>query len=182
MANPLPEEKELYGLIQSQGLSIDKVAWDFFYHRVNDSLVAIILICQRWLEHREAMPVEEAERIVVWIKDIKNIISAVTSPSKESLSFPQFQGMNPISPIIQELITHQFGNDIYDMELILQNAIDPIDPGPIIADVYQALVSNRPYRKAYSKEKAVTIIRKASGTHFDPAIVNAFSMVLQREQ
>lgn len=50
-----------------------------------------------------------------------------------------------------------------------------------IADVYQALVSNRPYRKAYSKEKAVTIIRKASGTHFDPDIVKAFLTVLQHE-
>jgi HD-GYP domain-containing protein (c-di-GMP phosphodiesterase class II) len=51
-----------------------------------------------------------------------------------------------------------------------------------IADVYQALVSNRHYRKAYSKEKAVTIIRKASGTQFDPDIVKAFLTILQRER
>jgi len=48
-----------------------------------------------------------------------------------------------------------------------------------IADVYQALVSNRPYRKAYSKEKALIMIKKASGTQFDPDIVNLFVKVLQ---
>ncbi|MBU1087299.1 MAG: PAS domain S-box protein [Candidatus Omnitrophica bacterium] len=50
-----------------------------------------------------------------------------------------------------------------------------------IADVYQALVSNRPYRKAYSKENAVKIIRKAAGTQFDPDIVKACLMVLKNE-
>lgn len=42
-----------------------------------------------------------------------------------------------------------------------------------IADVYQALISDRPYRKAYTKREALDIIKKASGTQFDPAIVRA---------
>jgi len=51
-----------------------------------------------------------------------------------------------------------------------------------VADVYQALVSNRPYHKAYTREKAVAIIKKASGTQFDPDIVKAFLVVLKREE
>jgi len=43
-----------------------------------------------------------------------------------------------------------------------------------IADVYDALVSDRPYKKAFSHEQAVDIITNDSGTHFDPKIVNAF--------
>jgi putative two-component system response regulator len=43
-----------------------------------------------------------------------------------------------------------------------------------IADVYDALVSDRPYRKAFSHEKATEIIFKNSGTHFDPKIVDVF--------
>jgi HD-GYP domain-containing protein (c-di-GMP phosphodiesterase class II) len=50
-----------------------------------------------------------------------------------------------------------------------------------IADVYQALTSDRPYRKAYSKEKALGIIKKGSGTQFDPDIVNSFCEVLQED-
>lgn len=43
-----------------------------------------------------------------------------------------------------------------------------------VADVYDALVSARPYKKPLSYEQAVEIIRKDSGTHFDPKIVEAF--------
>jgi PAS domain S-box-containing protein/putative nucleotidyltransferase with HDIG domain len=43
-----------------------------------------------------------------------------------------------------------------------------------IADVYDALTSDRPYRKAWSKEKAVEYILSQSGMHFQPEIVEAF--------
>ena len=50
-----------------------------------------------------------------------------------------------------------------------------------IADVYQALISNRPYRRAFSKSKAVKIIEEASGTQFDPRIVNILLSILKKE-
>jgi len=43
-----------------------------------------------------------------------------------------------------------------------------------VADVYDALVSERPYKKPFTHEQAVEIIKKDSGTHFDPEIVKAF--------
>jgi len=44
-----------------------------------------------------------------------------------------------------------------------------------LADVYEALISDRPYRKAYSKEEALDIIKKEGrGTQFDPEIVDIF--------
>ena len=48
-----------------------------------------------------------------------------------------------------------------------------------IADVYDALVSKRPYKKAFTHEQAVDIIMKDSGTHFDPQIVEAFLNVAE---
>ena len=48
-----------------------------------------------------------------------------------------------------------------------------------IADVYQALVSDRPYRRAYPKRKAMEMIKENSGTQFDPDIVDVFINVLQ---
>lgn len=50
-----------------------------------------------------------------------------------------------------------------------------------IADVYQALISNRPYRKAFSKQKAIEIIQEGSGTQFDPRIVDIFVKYLKKE-
>ena len=46
-----------------------------------------------------------------------------------------------------------------------------------IADVYDALVSERPYKKPLTHKDAVEIIKKDSGTHFDPKLVEAFLSV-----
>jgi len=43
-----------------------------------------------------------------------------------------------------------------------------------IADVYDALVSERPYKGAFTHEKAVEIIAAGKGTHFDPNLVEVF--------
>jgi HD-GYP domain-containing protein (c-di-GMP phosphodiesterase class II) len=51
-----------------------------------------------------------------------------------------------------------------------------------IADVYQALISDRPYRKAYSKAEAIRIIKEGSGTQFDPGVVSALLKILQKER
>ncbi|GHV45099.1 two-component system response regulator [Spirochaetia bacterium] len=43
-----------------------------------------------------------------------------------------------------------------------------------IADVYDALVSERPYKSAYTHEEAVRIILEGKGSHFDPVLVEMF--------
>lgn len=43
-----------------------------------------------------------------------------------------------------------------------------------VADVFDALVSKRCYKKEMSLEKAYGIIREEKGTHFDPVVVDAF--------
>ncbi|MEL0166619.1 MAG: HD domain-containing phosphohydrolase [Pseudomonadaceae bacterium] len=43
-----------------------------------------------------------------------------------------------------------------------------------IADVFDALTSVRPYKKAWSVEDAVALIREQSGKHFDPDLVDCF--------
>jgi len=46
-----------------------------------------------------------------------------------------------------------------------------------IVDVYDALVSERPYKKAFSHEQAISIITDESGKHFDPVVVEVFTGV-----
>lgn len=43
-----------------------------------------------------------------------------------------------------------------------------------VADVFDALVSKRVYKEAVAEEEAYDILRKDSGSHFDPAIVDIF--------
>ena len=43
-----------------------------------------------------------------------------------------------------------------------------------IADVFDALTSERPYKKAWPVEEAVQLLREQSGRHFDPELVELF--------
>ncbi len=43
-----------------------------------------------------------------------------------------------------------------------------------IVDVYDALTHERPYKKAFSHERAIEIITEGRGTHFDPLLVDLF--------
>ncbi|MDR3331270.1 MAG: response regulator [Synergistaceae bacterium] len=43
-----------------------------------------------------------------------------------------------------------------------------------VADVYDALVSERPYKKAFTHDQAVQIIKNERGNHFDPIVADAF--------
>ena len=43
-----------------------------------------------------------------------------------------------------------------------------------VADVFDALVAERVYKKSFTYEKAMQIITEGSGTHFDPEVVSAF--------
>ena len=43
-----------------------------------------------------------------------------------------------------------------------------------IADVYDALISVRPYKEAFSHEKASKIIEEGAGSHFDPVLVDVY--------
>jgi HD-GYP domain-containing protein (c-di-GMP phosphodiesterase class II) len=46
-----------------------------------------------------------------------------------------------------------------------------------VIDVWDALCSDRPYRPAWTKEKAQEYIDSNQGTHFDPEVVNVFSNI-----
>ncbi len=51
-----------------------------------------------------------------------------------------------------------------------------------VIDTFDAITTNRPYRKALSKEIALQEIKKCSGTQFDPKIVNFFLEIISEEK
>jgi HD-GYP domain-containing protein (c-di-GMP phosphodiesterase class II) len=52
-----------------------------------------------------------------------------------------------------------------------------------VVDVWDALTSERPYRKAWDRTDALGYIREQRGKHFDPDVVDAFlELVAEEEQ
>ena len=51
-----------------------------------------------------------------------------------------------------------------------------------VADVYDALSSERPYRAAMDPDEALQIIKDHSGSHFDPVVVDAFFAFIEQDR
>lgn len=51
-----------------------------------------------------------------------------------------------------------------------------------VVDVFDALTSDRPYRKAWTRQKALDYIRKEAGRHFDPRVVEVFMRVVAEHE
>lgn len=51
-----------------------------------------------------------------------------------------------------------------------------------VADVFDALCSERPYKDAMSRQDAIAEIQRSAGTHFDPKVVQAFIALQSAEE
>lgn len=90
-----------------------------------------------------------------------------TNPEQNDISFREIAA--------EIAMTHHEKWDGSGYPLGLEGEDIPL-PGRItaIADVYDALRSPRPYKEAYSAEKAYDIMLENEGTHFDPALIKLF--------
>ncbi len=85
----------------------------------------------------------------------------------------------PLNRIIPIILSHHERHDGTGYFGASSDAI-PIESRVIaVADVYDALTSDRPYRKALTPFDAKDMIVKGSGTEFDPVIVDAFLKAFQ---
>lgn len=50
-----------------------------------------------------------------------------------------------------------------------------------VVDAYDAITSDRPYRRAHSKKYAIRILREKAGTQFDPKVVKIFLGIIAGE-
>jgi HD-GYP domain-containing protein (c-di-GMP phosphodiesterase class II) len=48
------------------------------------------------------------------------------------------------------------------------------------ADAYDAMTSNRPYRKAMTHEEAIKELQRCSGNYFDPKVVEVFANTIKK--
>jgi len=81
--------------------------------------------------------------------------------------------LNDIIPIIRHHHARYAGGGYPDPKRVGEKI--PIGARIIaVADTFDAMTSDRPYRKALPKETALKELKRCSGTQFDPKVVNAF--------
>jgi HD-GYP domain-containing protein (c-di-GMP phosphodiesterase class II) len=88
----------------------------------------------------------------------------------------------PLNRIIPIILAHHEREDGSGYFGAIGNEI-PIEAKVIaLADVYDAMASDRPYRKALTPFEAKEQITKGSGTEFDPLVVEAFLKAFQKQE
>lgn len=89
--------------------------------------------------------------------------------------------IQPLANVVPMILYHHEHYDGTGYPEGLQGENIPLGARIIaIADVFQALTSDRVYRKTMSVPDAIAIIKKGSGAQFDPKIVRAFLETIER--
>lgn len=85
-----------------------------------------------------------------------------------------------LSPIVDLILKHHEWWDGQGYPLGLKGEEIPVECRILaIADAYDAMTSDRPYRKAESHEQAVNELRRCAGTQFDPELVSKLIEVME---
>jgi diguanylate cyclase (GGDEF)-like protein/PAS domain S-box-containing protein len=88
-----------------------------------------------------------------------------------------------LSPIVDLILKHHEWWNGQGYPLGLKGEEIPVECRILaIADAYDAMTSDRPYRKAESHEKAVNELRRCAGTQFDPELVSMFIEVIDKRK
>jgi len=83
--------------------------------------------------------------------------------------------------VLPIVLTHHERHDGDGLNAIAGGDVPPAARVLKVADVYDSLTSDRPYRKAMPAFEAKDIIVKGAGTEFDPAVVDAFLAAYREE-
>jgi putative two-component system response regulator len=111
--------------------------------------------------------------------DILNKPSELTSSEYRHIMTHAIVGPNLVRPFVNErvveIISHH--HDHFDgggLDQKIRGKNIPLGARIVaLADAYNAMIADRPYRKALSKTDAIEEIRWYSGTQFDPILANA---------
>jgi putative nucleotidyltransferase with HDIG domain len=112
-------------------------------------------------------------------------VTTLTAQDREFIKEHTQHAVDVLTPIgnkvtdLLPIILHH--HEKYDGSGYYKTSLDDIPIGAriiAVADVYDALTTDRPYRKAFSPLQAEHEITSNSGTQFDPDVVRAFETIL----
>lgn len=170
MANPLPNEKELYEQLHNERITISPDIWDLLYNRIGDDISAINLLCQYYLNEKQDIPAQEAKKMLSYCHHIKNIVNEITLNTKENLLFPEFLDNIPLHPIIREMFTHYIGNDVYAINLIVGCYVDQDNPEPIPLENVQKIINRTQAIREFMDKLRVATSHEGDTSRAQPAI------------
>jgi putative two-component system response regulator len=120
--------------------------------------------------------------------DILNKPGELTSTEYRHIMTHAVVGPSLVRPFVNDRVVETISHhhDHYDGAGLDQSIIGaniPLGARIIaVADAYQAMISDRPYRRALSKMDAIEELQWCSGSQFDPVIANILIKMVQTQQ
>jgi len=117
---------------------------------------------------------------------VQNKPARLTREEYEQIMIHAHVGAHIVKPVVNGKITEmiEHHHDHYDgsgFHQVIAGSGIPLGARIIaVADAFDAMTSDRPYRSAMSVEEAEHEIKRSAGTQFDPAIITAFFKTLGR--
>ena len=117
---------------------------------------------------------------------VQNKPARLTREEYEQIMIHAHVGAHIVKPVVNGKITEmiEHHHDHYDgsgFHQVIAGSGIPLGARIIaVADAFDAMTSDRPYRSAMSVEEAEHEIKRGAGTQFDPAIITAFFKTLGR--
>ncbi|MGD1119724.1 MAG: HD domain-containing phosphohydrolase [Dehalococcoidales bacterium] len=120
--------------------------------------------------------------------NILNKPSELTSSEYRHIMTHAIVGPNLVRPFVNDrvvdIISHH--HDHFDgggLDQTIRGKEIPVGARIVaLADAYQAMISDRPYRKALSKLDAIEEIQWYSGSQFDPILANSMISIIKQQQ
>ena len=118
---------------------------------------------------------------------IQNKPGSLTSEEYEHIMIHTSVGADIVRPVVNEKITemiehHHDHYDGYGLNQVVAGKDIPLGARILaVADAFDALTSDRPYRPAVSREEALDEIKRCVGTQFDPVVANAFFTIMSQK-
>ena len=118
---------------------------------------------------------------------IQNKPDSLTQEEYAQLMIHTHVGADIVRPVVNESIAemiehHHDHYDGYGLNQVVSGTDIPLGARILaVADAYDALTSDRPYRTAMSREEALDEIKRCMRTQFDPVIVNIFLRMMSRK-
>jgi HD superfamily phosphodiesterase len=147
------------------------------------------------------LPAEDLERIELagWLHDVgkvgipDHILNKETNLTDEEFAkvkehpvighaiISQAPGMEDVAMVARHHHQHYGGGPRSYPDAITGEDLSLIARIMAVADAYDAMTSDRPYRPALSRESAITELKRNAWTQFDPRLIEMFLRVLERE-
>lgn len=150
MAKPLANEQALYQKIHDEKIQIPPAVWEEMYYHLGDYISVINLILSYHIDRQEAVPVENARKILDYTRRIKEAMTRILHPEKD--------GVTPgLHPVVRDLFTHYMGNDVHIINLCMSFYLDPFDEKPVeLQDAQKVLPCTQTMHEFLDRLRAAT--------------------------